>query len=345
VALRKLGRILGIILLVLGVLAAAGITATIGWRPIVGPRSRALTARTFEPTPARLERGRYIASHVSGCLYCHSDLDIGPEGEGITFKNGTEGAGRSLTAEGLPFLATPNLTPAAAKDWSDDALARAIREGIGHDGRTLFPMMPYSNFRHMSDEDLASVVVYLRSLKPIDRPTPKPQIPFPLNRLINGAPEPVTEPVPHPDMSNQLKRGEYMITMAGCGDCHTPMDDRGQFLTELRLAGGEPVVTEGRKAVASRNITPSSDGIPYYTEDLFLEVIRTGRVRERQLSDVMPWKFYRGMTDDDLKAIFAYLKTVQPVDHFVDNEMPATDCPKCRHKHGGGERNKARTAP
>lgn len=340
-AQRRWQKFVGVSVLVLAVLLAGGISATVGWRPIVGPKIRPLTSRTFEPTPARLARGKYLAHNVAGCLYCHSDLDIGAEGTGITFRAGTEGAGRGLADEGLPFVSTPNLTPAAARHWSDDGLARAIREGIGNDGRTLFPMMPYANYRHMSDEDVASVIVYLRSLKPIDRPTPKPQIPFPLNRLINSAPQPIDGSVPEPDLSTPVKRGEYMITLAGCGDCHTPMNDRGEYLAHLRLAGGAPITGSGRPMAASRNLTPSDDGIPYYTEDLFLEVLRTGRVKERQLSDLMPWKYYSGMTDEDLKAIFAYLKTVKPVDHFVDNAMPAADCKLCGYKHGGGERNKA----
>jgi hypothetical protein len=337
-------KALGMTALVFGALIVAGITATVGWRPFIGPKSRALTTRTFDPTPARLERGRYIAETVSGCLYCHSDLDTSVQGAGISYKRGTEGSGRSLAAEGLPFLHAPNISShreAGAGGWSDDALARAIREGIGNDGRTLFPMMPYSNFRKMSDEDLASVVVYLRTLKPIATAQPKPQIPFPLNRLINSAPQPVDAPVPEPDLSTPLKRGEYMVTLAGCGDCHTPMNDRGEFLPHLTFAGGENIKMEGiRPPVASANITPSSSGIPYYTEALFLETIRTGRVRERQLSDLMPWAYYRNMTDDDLKAIFAYLKTLKPIEHYVDNAMPATACALCEKQHGGGERNK-----
>ena len=343
-ALKKLKKALGVAALVLGVLVVGGISATVGWRPVIGPKMRPLTARTFEPTPARLERGRYIAETVSGCLYCHSELDTSVQGAGITYKRGTEGKGRSLAADGLPFLHAPNLTShkeTGAGGWSDDALARAIREGIGHDDRTLFPMMPYSNFKKMSDEDLASVVVYLRTLKPIEAAQPKPQIPFPLNRLINGAPQPVDAPVPQPDLSTPIKRGEYMVTLAGCGDCHTPMNEQGQFLTHLAFAGGEMIRLEGiRPSAASANLTPSSSGIPYYTEDLFLETIRTGRVRERQLSDLMPWAYYRNMTDQDLTAIFAYLKALKPIEHYVDNAMPATACALCDKQHGGGERNK-----
>ena len=77
-------------------------------------------------------------------------------------KAGTEGGGRSFDHEGLPFVTAPNITPdreTGAGAWADDMLARAIREGIGHDGRTLFPLMPYTQYRYMSDEDLASVVV------------------------------------------------------------------------------------------------------------------------------------------------------------------------------------------
>ncbi len=88
------------------------------------------------------------------------------------------------------------------------------------------------------------------------------------------------------------------------------------------------------------NLTPAPSGIPYYNEELFVEAIRTGRVRERQLSDVMPWGHYRGMTDEDLKAIFAFLKTLPPIDHTVDNALPRTKCEKCGLEHGGGERNK-----
>jgi hypothetical protein len=133
-----------------------------------------------------------------------------------------------------------------------------------------------------------------------------------------------------------------MTRLAGCGDCHTPTNDRGEFLEGLAFAGGQPIVMDGtRPTAAAQNLTPSSSGIPYYTEKLFLETIRTGRVRARQLSDLMPWAFYRNMTDEDLKAIFAYLKTLEPIEHYVDNSMTPTACAQCGLTHGGGERNKA----
>jgi mono/diheme cytochrome c family protein len=328
---------LGIALLVLMALLAGAISATIGWRPFLGPRARALTERRFESTPERMERGQYLVEHVNGCVYCHSELDW--NAPGFPVKTGTQGSGRSWAGEGFPFLTAPNITSdpeTGGGKWSDDAYARAIREGIGHDGRTLFPLMPYLNYRHMSDEDLASVVVYIRSLPPVRKALPPSQIPFPLNRLINGAPLPVTAPVPAPEPA---RRGEYIVTMSSCFDCHTPQD-RGQPVPALAFAGGF-VLMGPYGQVASANITPDASGIPYYDEALFLEMMRTGQAKARKIHDQMPWIFYRGQTDEDLKAMFAFLKTLPPTKHAVDNSLPPTACVRCGGKHGAGERNKA----
>jgi len=329
-------------LLVLGALVSSGITATVGWRPILGPKTRPLTDRRFEPTPARLERGAYLVRNVAGCLFCHSELD--PSVERLPVKAGMDGAGRPFTAEDMPCLTAPNLTPdqaTGAGTWTDDMIARAVREGVGHDGRALFPMMPYLNYRKMSDDDLAAVVTYIRSLPAVRRENPRTAIPFPVNRLINSVPQPIEGVVSAPDLSTPEKRGEYLVTLASCSDCHTPMDDKGQYLAGMEFAVGNSFkYGDARVKRAAANLTPAPSGIPYYNEDLFLETIRTGRVRERQISDVMPWGHYRNMTDEDLKAIFAYLKTLKPVDHYVDNALPATQCAKCNLQHGGGERNK-----
>ena len=156
----KLGKIIFVGFVSLFILLIAGITLTVGWRPFIGPRIRPLTSRRFQPTPQRLERGQYIFSAVCGCAYCHSQHDYTQPAWPII--SGTEGAGDDLGTEGFPgHVVAPNITPdpeTGAGNWTDDQLARAIREGIGHDGRALFPMMPYDEFKQMSDEDLASVI-------------------------------------------------------------------------------------------------------------------------------------------------------------------------------------------
>jgi hypothetical protein len=337
--MKKTLRVLGIVLIVILALAAIAISATVGWRPFIGPASRSLTARTFERTPVRLTRGKYLVESVNGCFGCHSDIDA--TSPGLAVVKGREGCGRAWTADGLPWLVAPNLTPdpeTGAGNWSDDALARAIREGIGHDGRALFPIMPYERYREMSDEDLASVIVYIRSLKPLRNALPPSAPPFPLNRLIQTAPHPITAPVPEPDLSTPAKRGGYLITLAACADCHTPMDDRGQRIAGLEFAGGFLLKSPlGPKT--SANLTPDPSGIPYYDEGLFVEVMRTGRVKARELHGIMPWIYYRGMTDEDLKSIFAWLHTLPPVKHSVDNTQPPTKCKRCGGEHGAGERN------
>lgn len=327
---------------VAGTLIVVGVPALVGLRPFIGPKMRPLTSRHFEATPERLARGRYLAT--SGrvpCVFCHSPLDT--TGGGLQPFPGREFSGRNWVQDGVPFLVAPNLTSdteTGIGTWTDDQLARAIREGIGHDGRTLFPVMPYQRFRQMSDEDLASVIVFLRSLPPVHNPLPPSHVPFPLNKLINSAPEPVGT-VPEPDMSTPEKRGAYIVAISACADCHTTRDDQGNMPKGMDFAGGTALTLAGRKTVYSANLTPSPNGIPYYTEELFIETMRTGKVRGRMLDSMMPTHYFRNMTDQDLKAIFAYLKTLEPVDHYVDNSLPPTKCARCGLVHGGGERNKA----
>jgi mono/diheme cytochrome c family protein len=329
-------KIVLIFLLAICLLLAAGISVTVGWRPILGPRARKTTARRFESTPQRLQRGEYLAEHVSGCVDCHSPVD-----------KEKELVGQIFPIEGFPGkLTAPNLTPdpeTGLGNWSDDEIARAIREGVSRDGHALFPIMPYSRLRDMSDEDLASVVVYLRSVKQVRNALPKSELPFALSRLINTVPEPVKS-VAQANYSTPISRGEYMVKIAECEQCHSPTNNRGEVLLNLRFGGGTPF--DGPWGhVAAANITFDPTGIPYYDEKIFIQAMRTGLVAgERNLKPIMPWKSYMGMTDEDLAAIFAYLKTVPPVHHRVANNEEPTLCTVCGLKHGGGSENGPRTS-
>jgi mono/diheme cytochrome c family protein len=324
------------------VAVAVGLPMVVGLRPFIGPKARRLTDRRFQSSPERIERGRYlVTSGRAPCVICHSPLETA--GGELKVKEGMAFAGRTWEPDGVPFVTASNLTPdpeTGVGRWTDDELARAIREGIGRDGRALFPTMPYEKFRSMSDEDVASVIVYLRSLKPIKNALAKSHVPFPLNRLINNVPRPIDGPLV-PDLSTPEKRGEYIVTGAACADCHTPMDAHGTPVTGMDFAGGNTMLYGDWKSAAATNITPAVNGIPYYTEALFIEAFRTGRVRSRPLNDMMPTRYYRAMTDADLKDVFAYLKTLTPVDHYVDNSLPSSPCARCGLSHGGGERNAA----
>src|SRR5947207_8876358 len=105
----------------------------LSWRMLVGPRARPLTARVFERTSQRRERGQYLAEGLLACFRCHSDRDWNTAGAPPAA--GKKGAGH--IARNNPDLVVPNITPdveTGAGSWTDDMLARAIREGVGHDG-------------------------------------------------------------------------------------------------------------------------------------------------------------------------------------------------------------------
>ncbi|PYS87606.1 MAG: hypothetical protein DMF70_00155 [Acidobacteria bacterium] len=162
---RRWKKFAGLTSLVIIALIAIGITFTIGWRPFIGAKQRALTDRKFEATPKRLARGKYLVDGVMGCFGCHTDADWSKPGAPPVA--GHEGSGHVWSDQNLPWLIASNITPDKETGigmWSDDTLARAIREGIGYDGRALFPIMPYPEYRQMSDEDLASVIAYVRTV-------------------------------------------------------------------------------------------------------------------------------------------------------------------------------------
>jgi hypothetical protein len=90
----------------------------------------------------------------------------------------------------------------------------------------------------------------------------------------------------------------------------------------------------------SANLTPDPSGIPYYDEAMFIRAMRTGRVGSRELNKAMPWSVLGNMTDQDLSSIFAYLKTLKPVHHRVDNSLHPTLCPVDGAMHGAGDQNR-----
>jgi len=293
---------------------------------------RLLTDRKFERTAERLARGRYLVNGIGECFACHGPWDSSaPAWPPI---RGKEGSGFAFS-----WWVAPNLTPdreTGAGAWTDDMLARAIREGVAHDGHLLDPtIMPYEFYRSMSDEDLASIIVYLRSLPPI-----RNALPLMRTRKDMIAPYaiPIYAQVPQPDVSTPQKRGAYLVQLGSCQWCHTLRDENRVPLPGLEFAGGDlpesPFAT-----VSSANLTPDPSGISYYDEAQFLKTMHTGKVGARKISPTMPWWFFGQMNDDDLKAIFAYLRTVKPVHHRVDNTEPVAYCRICKHKHHGGALN------
>jgi len=291
-----------------------------------------------ERTPQRLARGRYLVEGLAHCFQCHGEVDPLHEGQP---RAGTKGAGTpSFPDAALAWMAVPNITPdpeTGAGRWTDEQLANAIRNGIGHDGRRLIALMPYPAFRAFSDEDLASIIVYVRPIPPVRRKQPKPVIPKEFEFLRIALPR-VTS-VPAPRFATPEERGEWLARIGDCEGCHTPVGPSFEPLPNMQLAGGQ-YFTGPYGTVTTPNLTRDATGIPYYDERVFIRTIRTGRVNGvRPLSSVMPWSYLRNLTDDDLRALYAWLRTRNAVRHYASNTEPVALCRVCRMRHGGGALN------
>jgi mono/diheme cytochrome c family protein len=321
-----MSRILLVIVFLLAIVVAIFVSRTWDTKPEPAP----------DPEAAKLERGRYLVEHVMHCAHCHSPMDVSKPG--FPPVEGMKGAGWAGLDPATPFVNAPNITPHVTANWKDEMFANAIRNGIGDDGQLLFPLMPYHYFRVISDDDLAAVIAYVKTWEPVENEVPDTQVPPPLKALLQ-APPPITGGVPPPDRSDPVKYGEYLVNLGNCQGCHTPLDMKtAQPRFDLAFGGGFRI-TGVWGDTSSANLTPDASGISYYDEALFFQVMREGRVQARKLNDLMPWIYFRGMTDEDLRAIFAYLKTLKPVAHRVDNTEPPTPCRICNFEHGAGEQN------
>jgi mono/diheme cytochrome c family protein len=320
--------------ILLGVVVLAG--GLLGWLALRSPAQRPPSAERIEATPERLARGRYLTSHVVDCIGCHSDFHY--DRFAVPVKVGTEGQG------GYPFdkrLGVPgivqaqNITPDpefGLGHWTDGEVIRAVREGVDRNGKALFPMMPYEAFREMSDEDVRSVIAYIRTFKPIRHEVAKRKLDFPVNLLIKFAPRPVDGPVATPDAKDTLAYGKYLVTIAGCGICHTPVDGKGRPIPEMKFSGGwEMVGPWGR--VVTANLTPDPDNyMGQASREEFIGRFKSfesldgenAPVATQGRNTLMRWPAFAGMTREDLGAIYDYLKTVKPIKKKIN---PFPDAP------------------
>ncbi len=329
--------------LVLGVaLLAVVVGVLVAYLSTKKPLQRAPETGSIEATPARFARGEYLALHVVDCLLCHSEVRF--ERWGLPRVPGTEGKGGFVFGKefGIPgVLPARNITPDAETGlgrWTDGEILRAIREGVDRNGDALFPMMPYPSYHEMSDEDARSLVVYLRSLKPIRNAVPKKRIDFPVNLLVKGAPKPVAGPVVAPDpKKDEVAYGRYLTVIAGCRGCHTPETRPGQPIPGREYSGGQVFHGPWGRNV-SANLTPHKDAyLGHATREEFIGRFRSfaaltgdaAPVAPKGRNTVMPWLALSGATDEDLGAIYAFLKTLAPVENRV-NAFPDAPEPETK---------------
>jgi len=325
--MKKLFKILGIIAGVVVVILIAGYIYFNAVYPNVDPPRDI----KVEITPERIERGKYLANHVAACIDCHSERDLTKYAAPI--KPGTEGSGGMVFQGSYGKVVSQNLTPANLGSWTDGELLRAITCGVTKDNRALFPMMPYMNYNNFSQEDVFSIISYIRILKPQEKQNPKTELNFPLNLIVKTMPIQAYKPANEVDASDSITYGKYLVTIASCSDCHT-QSNQGKPLPGMEFAGGmEFQLPSG--IVRSANITPDEEtGIGSWDKDNFLDRFAYFRDEDAQNVPVdmnkdfntpMPWLMYSRMTEKDLGAIYDFLRTVKPVKNTVESFTPATE--------------------
>jgi mono/diheme cytochrome c family protein len=270
---------------------------------------------TIERTSERVQRGAFLANNIYACMDCHSDRDYSRFAPSTI--SGTEGKGGNLfgTANlGLPGdYYAKNLTPYNLGDWTDGEIFRAITSGVTKDGKSMFPIMPYPNYAQADKEDIYDIIAYLRTLEPIVHDVPESISAFPMTLIINTIP---ADPdfSKKPDISDRVAYGKYLVTVASCADCHTPIDDQGQRLEGMDFAGGLDFNLQTGITVYSANITPHPEtGIGSWTEDQFItrfkqfeepnNIVNTELIADGAFNTEMPWRFYSKMSEDELSAI------------------------------------------
>jgi hypothetical protein len=314
----KLARVLVACLIVL---AGGGVSYFLFAYPQVGPAPDIRVVAT----PERVARGRYLADHVAVCTDCHSRRDWSRFAGPIT--PGSYAAGGEVFDEsmGLPGrVVSRNITPGALGAWTDGEILRAMTEGVSKDGSPLFPLMPYRDYgTHMDPEDARAIVSYLRTIPASSHVVEERRLHFPLPLLVRTLPKAASTSARRPDPADRGAYGQYLTRIAGCAHCHTPMDEKMRPIAARAFAGGTEFRFPGGAVTRAANLTPHASGLAAWSGADFVQRFRTAATQARavapgEFNTPMPWQSYSGMTDEDLSAIYAYLRTVPAVDHVVE---------------------------
>jgi mono/diheme cytochrome c family protein len=291
--LKLAGGIPSVVLALL--FGAATVLALVGYGKLNATRPNPLPQLSTAVTPQLVANGERFARSCAGCHSSSGELPL----SGQDF----------FGAEGGPPIGTlwaPNLTPAHLAEWSDGEIVRAIREGVGRDGRSLL-IMPSAYFRHLSDEDVLAIVAYLRSQPVVEPKSPPRQINV-LGAILLAtvipaeffsAQPPIAAPVAAPPRGPTAAYGSYLTSLE-CQGCH------GGNLAGMPPGGGGP---------SGPNLTTLPQQL---TAEEFVALLRTGRFPDGSpIGSEMPVKYLEKMSDDDFRAIYAHLERQGPL---PDNE-------------------------
>jgi mono/diheme cytochrome c family protein len=255
-----------------------------------------------------VQRGDYLVNGILTCGNCHSPK--GPPAGGEVRDRLL--AGGVIEWDTPAFkVKGPNITPdrdTGIGSWTDVQIKAALQHGKHKDGHTLAPIMPSAFYKVFTPGDIDAVVAYLKSVPAIRNKSQPPVYKAAIRaEHVPNADKPMTEA----DLRDPVRRGFYLVTIGHCMECHTPME-RGKRLYETRYGAGGFRFTGPFGESFSRNITSHRDkGIGAWTDAEIKRAITQGvRKDGTRLKPPMGYEWYARMTDADLSAIVAYLRTV-----------------------------------
>jgi mono/diheme cytochrome c family protein len=265
----------------------------------------AVTLGTADAQSPLVERGRYLVDTVMTCHNCHTPK--GPTGD-IADK----ALSGFLTFDEPPFKVTAsNITPdrdTGIGAWSDADLKKFMTTGLRPNGIPVAPIMPTGYYRILVPNDLDAIVAYLRTVGSIRNEVAAPIYRAPMQQEVFPGAE---KPMSPADLNDKVKRGFYLATIAHCMECHTPLD-KGRHLYDTRLGTGGQKFPGLWGESAARNITShKTAGIGGWTDAEIKRAITHGVRRDgTALKPPMGYGYYARMTDTDLDAVVAWLRTV-----------------------------------
>ena len=324
--MRKLAKVL----IWTVIMAVVIIGAALGYLKFALPDIAAAPVLKVELTPEHIARGEYLANHVTVCIDCHSTRDWSKFSGPPT--PGTLGKGGDIFDQKFGFPGVyyaKNITPEGISRYTDGELFRTITTGVSKEGKALFPVMPFHYYGQMDEEDIKSIIAYIRTLKPIANNVPESKSDFPMNFIINTIPhEPSFTKLP--SKTDVINYGKYLTNAAACIDCHTKFE-KGSLVAGTEYGGGREFPFPDGSIVRSANISSDEEtGIGGWDDETFVSLFKAHsdsvtlntQLNPGDFNSIMPWTMYGRMTDEDLKAIFAYLKTVPPIKNEVVKFTP-----------------------
>lgn len=313
--MKKVLKWVGIVLGLIVLLVAAG-AAFIALRGIPKYEARHIDMKV-DITPERVANGQRIASML--CVQCHA----GPDGKltGKLLKDVPKEFGELYSRN------ITNHPEAGIGKWSDGDLYYLLRTGVKPDGQYLPPYMP--KFPLVADEDLKDIIAWLRSdayAVQASQDEAPPSVPSFLTKFLCAVafkPLPYPEqPIQRPDTNNPVALGKYIVDgQIACYACHSKdfktMNELDPPRSEGYCGGGNPLLNLEGETVLSSNITFDASGIGTYTEQEFIDAVKYGRKKGGGLLRY-PMVPHTGLTDTEVKGIYAYLKTIPALQNKVN---------------------------